>query len=74
MLEAIRRYTGIDFEAHAGREVEVAREAGIRLKPGANAGQAILETFEQRVEEHLIQPVFITDHRSRCRPLPRGAG
>lgn len=71
MLEAIRRYTGIDFEAHAGREVEVAREAGIRLKPGANAGQAILETFEQRVEEHLIQPVFITDHPVEVSPLAK---
>ena len=46
-------------------------EAGVRLKPGANAGQAILETFEQRVEEHLIQPVFITDHPVEVSPLAK---
>ena len=71
MLEAIKRYAGIDFEAAAGREVEVAKEAGVRLKPGANAGQAILETFEQKVEEHLIQPVFITDHPVEVSPLAK---
>lgn len=71
MLEAIRRYAGIDFEASVGREVEVARAAGVRLKPGANAGQAILETFEQKVEDHLIQPVFITDHPVEVSPLAK---
>lgn len=71
MLEAIRRYAGIDFEAATGREVEVAKEAGVRLKPTANAGEAILETFEQKVEHHLIQPVFVTDHPVEVSPLAK---
>src|SRR5690606_30787909 len=45
MLVAIGRYAGIDFEAATGREVEVAKEAGVRLKPTSNAGEAVLETF-----------------------------
>jgi len=71
MLEAIEKYTGIDFEAAAGREIEVAKAAGVRLPDNATPGQAILETFEQKVEEHLIQPVFVTDHPVDVSPLAK---
>lgn len=71
MLEAIREYAGIDFQANRGREVELARAAGVRLEENASRGHAIQETFEQLVEEHLIQPVFITDHPVEVSPLAK---
>lgn len=72
MLEAIRRHTGIDFAAvDQDRAVKVAREAGVRLQSGATYGHAVQETFEQMVEEKLIQPVFITDHPVEVSPLAK---
>lgn len=71
MLDAIKEYAGIDFTAAPGEEVEVAKAAGVRLPENASPGEAILETFEQKVEEHLIQPVFITDHPVEVSPLAK---
>lgn len=72
MLDAIREYTGIDFaERDRGREIEAARAAGVRLPDQATPGHAIMETFEQKVQDHLIQPVFITDHPVEVSPLAK---
>ena len=71
MLDAIREYAGIDFDACPGREVEVARQAGVRLDERATRGHAIQETFEQLVQDKLIQPVFITDHPVEVSPLAK---
>ena len=71
MLDAIKEYSGIDFAACPGDEVKVAIAAGVRLSEKASPGEAILETFEQKVEEYLIQPVFITDHPVEVSPLAK---
>src|SRR5690606_12089570 len=71
MLDAIQEFAGIDFRSVPGREVEVARAAGVHLSPTATKGHAIQETFEQLVEEKLIQPVFIIDHPVEVSPLAK---
>lgn len=75
MLDAIRDHAGIDFRAVPDdAKVRVAREAGVRLPERAGPGQAIQETFEQLVEDKLVQPVFITDHPVEVSPLAKRKG
>lgn len=72
MLDAIKKYAGIDFRTIPdGEKVQAARNAGVRLKESATVGHAIQETFEQLVEDKLIQPVFITDHPVEVSPLAK---
>ncbi len=71
MVDAVKEFAGIDFLAHPGNEIELARNAGVRLEDGATPGHAIMESFEQLVEDRLIQPVFITDHPVEVSPLAK---
>ncbi len=73
MLEAIREHTGLDFagvtDAEAARRL--AARAGVKVEPTASAGEILNEVFEERVQPHLVQPVFITDHPVEVSPLAR---
>jgi len=72
MLDAIRQHAGLDFRAMSDDEkIQAARAAGVRLPERAGVGHAIQETFEQLVEEKLVQPVFITDHPVEVSPLAK---
>lgn len=72
MLDALRRYADVDFEGLAAEEiVQKALDLGVRLMPGASAGDAIMETFEQKVESFLLGPTFLTDHPVEVSPLAK---
>jgi len=64
MIEAVREYVGIDFDAVSGdaQAVAAAKEKGVELADTADKtwGNALYACFDQRVEEKLIQPTFIT--------------
>ena len=75
MHEAVKRYTGLDFMAVTDDEeaVALAKSIGVELPPTADRtwGNALYEVFDQKVEEKLIQPTFITMHPVDVSPLAK---
>ena len=75
MVEAVKEYVGIDFGAitdHA-EAVAAAKAKGVELSDAAEKtwGNALYACFDQRVEEHLIQPTFITMYPVEVSPLTK---
>ena len=74
MAEAVKKYVGVDFMAIEGDEAAVAaaKAAGVDMeKVEPTWGHALYETFDQLVEEKLIQPTFITMHPVDVSPLAK---
>ena len=74
MAEAVKRYLGVDFMSIEGDEaaVEAAKAIGVDMeKVEPTWGHALYECFDQKVEEKLIQPTFITMHPVDVSPLAK---
>ena len=75
MHEAVKQYTGLDFMAIASDEeaVAAAKSIGVELPETADKtwGNALYEVFDQKVEEQLVQPTFITMHPVDVSPLAK---
>ena len=75
MVEAVRKYVGIDFDAISDDAEAVAAAAakGVELADAAEKtwGNALYACFDQRVEEHLVQPTFITMYPVEVSPLTK---
>ena len=75
MVEAVREYVGIDFDAISddAEAVAAAKEKGVELAETADPtwGNALYACFDQKVEEHLIQPTFITMYPVEVSPLTK---
>ncbi len=75
MHEAVKQYTGLDFMVIGSDEeaVAAAKSIGVELPDTADKtwGNALYEVFDQRVEEKLIQPTFITMHPVDVSPLAK---
>ena len=74
MAEAVKEYLGIDFMAISSDEeaVAAARNAGVDMdKVEPTWGHALYECFDQKVEEKMIQPTFITMHPVDVSPLAK---
>ena len=74
MAEAVKEYVGIDFMAipDDAEAVAAAKAAGVDMdKVEPTWGHALYECFDQKVEEKLIQPTFITMHPVDVSPLAK---
>ena len=74
MAEAVKKYVGIDFMTIEGdaEAVAAAKAAGVDMdKVEPTWGHALYESFDQLVEEKLIQPTFITMHPVDVSPLAK---
>ncbi len=73
MTEAVKKYSGVDFDAVASDEEakSIAKEHGIEFEERHRKGDILEMFFDEYVEEHLIQPVFITDHPIEISPLTK---
>ena len=75
MHEAVKQYCGLDFMAITSDEeaVAAAKSIGVELPETADKtwGNALYECFDQKVEEKLIQPTFITMHPVDVSPLAK---
>ena len=75
MVEAVKKYVGIDFGAVTddAEAVALANSVGVELADAAEKtwGNALYATFDQRVEEHLVQPTFITMYPVEVSPLTK---
>ena len=77
MVEAVKEYLGIDFDAITDDAEAVAAAAakGVELAETADKtwGNALYACFDQRVEEKLIQPTFITMYPVEVSPLTKAS-
>ena len=74
MAEAVKETLGIDFMAIDSDEEAVAAAvaAGVDMeKVEKTWGHALYECFDQKVEETLVQPTFITMHPVDVSPLAK---
>ena len=75
MVEAVKKYVGIDFDAISddAEAVAAAKAKGIELADAAEKtwGNALYACFDQKVEEQLIQPTFITMYPVEVSPLTK---
>ena len=75
MADAVKEVTGADFMAIEGDDaaaVELAKRVGVDMD-GVDKkwGNALYETFDQKVEDTLIQPTFITMYPVEVSPLAK---
>ncbi len=75
MVEAVKKYVGIDFDAITddAEAVAAAKAKGVELPEAAEKtwGNALYACFDQKVEEHLVQPTFITMYPVEVSPLTK---
>ncbi|MCD7947361.1 MAG: lysine--tRNA ligase [Oscillospiraceae bacterium] len=74
MIDAVREYVGVDFGTITGADeaVKAVESAGISMEGKPHTwGNALYEAFDQRVEEQLIQPTFITMYPVEVSPLSK---
>ena len=73
MVEAIKKYSGIDFDSIETTEEAkaLAKEKGIEFEERHSRGDIINLVFEEFVEEKLIQPTFVMDHPIEVSPLTK---
>ena len=74
MAEAVQEYLGVDFMAidDDAEAVAAARSVGVDMDGVEPTwGHALFECFDQKVEEYMIQPTFITMHPVDVSPLAK---
>ena len=73
MVEAVKQYTGIDFDQIATDEEAkaLAKERHVEFEARHKKGDILNLFFEEFVEEHLVQPTFIMDHPVEISPLTK---
>ena len=75
MIEAVKKYVGIDFGAISddAEAVAAAKAVGVELAEAAEKtwGNALYACFDQKVEEQLVQPTFITMYPVEVSPLTK---
>ena len=75
MADAVKSVTGADFmacEGDADAGVELAKSVGVDMEGVDHTwGNALYETFDQKVEETLVQPTFITMYPVEVSPLAK---
>lgn len=73
MTDAVKKYSGVDF--HEIETLEdartAAREHGVEYEERHQKGDILNLFFDAFVEEHLIQPTFLTEHPVEISPLTK---
>ena len=73
MIEAVKKYTGIDFEQVTTLEEArtIADEKHVHYEARHKKGDILNLLFEEFVEKELVQPTFIMDHPVEISPLAK---
>ena len=75
MVDAVKEYAGVDFGAITddAEAVAAAKNIGVELADAAEKtwGNALYACFDQKVEEQLVQPTFITMYPVEVSPLTK---
>lgn len=72
MFDAIKEYSGVDVsEMDENGLRKVCHDLGIDIDDSMGKGKLIDEIFGAKVEDHLIQPTYITDYPVEMTPLAK---
>lgn len=73
MLEAVKKYAGVDFDQvpDTAAAKALAKEHHVEFEERHEKGDILNLFFDEFVEEHLIQPIFIMDHPVEVSPLTK---
>ena len=73
MVDAVKKYSGVDFnEIHTLEEARAAAdEHHVVYEERHKKGDILNLFFEEFVEEHLLQPTFVMDHPIEISPLTK---
>ena len=76
MAEAVKKYTGIDFDDPAqvpddAAAIALAKERHLETEDYFTKGNILNLFFEEFCEEHMVQPTFVTDHPIEISPLTK---
>ena len=73
MTDAVKQYSSVDFhEIHTLEEARAAAQAhGVEYEDRHQVGDILNLFFDAFVEEHLIQPTFLTEHPVEISPLTK---
>ena len=75
MVDAVKEYAGVDFGTITddAEAVSAAKAIGVELADAAEKtwGNALYACFDQKVEEQLVQPTFITMYPVEVSPLTK---
>ncbi|MBI1215171.1 MAG: lysine--tRNA ligase [Alphaproteobacteria bacterium] len=73
MTELVKEKTGIDFlqVTNVAEAAEKAKAAGVHVQTTATWGEIVEAVFADKVEDTLIQPVFVTDIPKDVMPLAK---
>ena len=74
MVEAVKKYSGVDFDTVASDEeaLSLAKEKGVEIEKGKESkGHILAAFFDAFVEDKLVQPTFIYDYPVEISPLAK---
>ena len=73
MIDAVKEYTGVDFDQikDTAEAKKIADEKEVHYEDRHEKGDILNLFFEEFVEEHLVQPTFVTDHPVEISPLTK---
>lgn len=73
MIDAVKKYANIDFaQIKTDEEArKAAKTIGIDVGDKMSWGDVLNLVFEEKAEEHLVQPVFILDYPIEVSPLTK---
>ncbi len=73
IIEAIKKYTGIDWlQIHSDEEaVAAAVKLGVKIPPKSTKGMVLDEICSEFVEPKLVQPTFLIDYPIEISPLAK---
>ena len=72
MFDLFKEYTGKDLQGLSKEELyKEARSIGVNVDTTMSTMKILDEIFSEKVEEHLIQPTFVTDYPLEMSPLAK---
>jgi lysyl-tRNA synthetase class 2 len=73
MIDAVKKHTGIDMSTIQSDEEarKAAEQIGVHIEKKANWGEVLYALFEEKVEEQLLQPTFVTNYPIEVSPLAK---
>jgi len=73
MVDAVKKYTGADYYQWESDEQarKRAKDLGVAVPAVATKGMVLSELFEQKVEQNIVQPMFIIDYPIDISPLAK---
>jgi lysyl-tRNA synthetase class 2 len=73
MVDAVKKYTGVDLSTIQSDEEarNAAEQIGVHTEKKATWGEVLYAIFDEKVEEQLVQPTFVTGYPIEVSPLAK---